>query len=59
MSTASATVDDGGEVESPRLDLLRRFVAGALAELRVVIALAVIWAIFYIQEPAFLSSENL
>ena len=41
------------------LDLVRRFIAGDLAELRVVLAIAVIWAIFYIQEPAFLSSENL
>jgi D-xylose transport system permease protein len=59
MSTADATVDEEVEVPSPRLELLRRFVAGDLAELRVVIALAVIWAIFYIQEPRFLSSVNL
>ena len=32
---------------APRLDLLRRFVAGDLAELRVVLVLALIWAIFY------------
>jgi D-xylose transport system permease protein len=59
MSTANATVDEDVEVRSPQLELLRRFVAGDLAELRVVIALAVIWAIFYIQEPTFLSSANL
>ncbi|HEX6582953.1 MAG TPA: hypothetical protein VF056_05055, partial [Thermoleophilaceae bacterium] len=59
MSTADATVDEDVEVRSPQLELLRRFVAGDLAELRVVIALAVIWAIFYIQEPTFLSSANL
>jgi D-xylose transport system permease protein len=59
MSTADATVDEDVEVRSPQLELLRRFVAGDLAELRVVIALAVIWAIFYIQEPRFLSSVNL
>jgi D-xylose transport system permease protein len=47
------------EVAPPRADLLRRFVQGDLAELRVVIALAVIWAIFYIQEDRFLSSVNL
>jgi D-xylose transport system permease protein len=46
------------EVE-PRLDIFRRFIQGDLAALRVVIVLAVIWAIFYIQEDRFLSSVNL
>jgi D-xylose transport system permease protein len=59
MSTADATVDEDVDVPSPRLELLRRFIAGDLAELRVVLAIAVIWAIFYIQEPRFLSSVNL
>jgi D-xylose transport system permease protein len=59
MSTAGATVDEDVEVRSPQLDLLRRFVAGDLAELRVVLALAVIWIVFYLQEPRFLSSVNL
>jgi len=54
---AAATAD--AEVAPPRADLLRRFIQGDLAELRVVIALAVIWAIFYIQEDRFLSSVNL
>jgi len=58
MTAHGATVDHDGE-ESPRLDLVRRFIAGDLAELRVVLAIAVIWAIFYIQEPRFLSSVNL
>ena len=44
---------------SRRLDLVRRFIQGDLAELRVVIVLAVIWAIFYSQEERFLSSVNL
>jgi D-xylose transport system permease protein len=47
------------EVAPPRLDLVRRFVQGDLAELRVVLVLAVIWIIFYIQEDRFLSSVNL
>lgn len=47
------------EPEQPRLDLLRRFVQGDLAELRVVLVLAVIWLIFYVQEDRFLSSVNL
>jgi D-xylose transport system permease protein len=59
MSTADATVDEDAEVRSPQLELLRRFVAGDLAELRVVLALAVIWLVFYIQEPRFMSSVNL
>ncbi len=60
MSVGGVTVDDEDvEVRSPRGDLLRRFVAGDLAELRVVLALAVIWLVFYLQEPRFLSSVNL
>ncbi len=47
------------EVEAPRLGLLRRFVAGDLAALRVLLVLAVIWIIFYLQEDRFLSSVNL
>jgi D-xylose transport system permease protein len=59
MSTVDATVDEDVEVKSPQLELLRRFIAGDLAELRVVLALAVIWLVFYIQEPRFMSSVNL
>ena len=59
MSTAGATVDEEVEVRSPRGELLRRFIAGDLAELRVVLALAVIWLVFYAQEPRFMSSVNL
>ena len=59
MSTADATVDEEVEAGSPRLDLLRRFIQGDLAELRVVLALAVIWLVFYLQEPRFMSSVNL
>ena len=59
MSTADATVDEDVEVRSPRVELLRRFIAGDLAELRVVLALGLIWLIFYLQEPRFLSSVNL
>jgi D-xylose transport system permease protein len=59
MSTADATVDEEVEVGSPRGELLRRFIAGDLAELRVVLALAIIWLVFYVQEPRFMSSVNL
>jgi D-xylose transport system permease protein len=59
MSTADATVEEDVDVRSPQFELLRRFIAGDLAELRVVLALAVIWIVFYIQEPRFMSSVNL
>ncbi len=60
MSVGGVTVDDEDvEVQKPQFDLLRRFVAGDLAELRVVLALVVIWVVFYLQEPRFLSSVNL
>ena len=49
MTAAGATVEDDAEERSPTLDLVRRFIAGDLAELRVVLAIAVIWAIFYFQ----------
>ena len=38
---------------------LRRFVQGDLASLRVVLGLAVIWAIFQFENDRFLSAENL
>ena len=63
MSTAASGAPpapaDTEEAPQPRMDLLRRFVAGDLAELRVVLALVVIWAVFYFQEERFLSSVNL
>jgi D-xylose transport system permease protein len=40
-------------------DTLRRFIQGDLASLRVVIGLAVIWAIFQFENDRFLSAENL
>ena len=55
---AAATADLEVEPEEPRNDILRRFVQGDLA-LQVVLVLAVIWAIFYLQEERFLSSVNL
>ena len=61
MSAPGGTVAAKPEVETDqrRLDLVRRFVQGDLAELRVVLVLAVIWVIFYVQEERFLSSVNL
>jgi D-xylose transport system permease protein len=57
-SGAAVTTADEAEV-SPRLDILRRFVQGDLAELRVVLVLAVIWVIFQAQEDRFLTAVNL
>ena len=42
-----------------RREAVRRIVQGDLASLRVVIGLAVIWAIFQFQNDRFLSAENL
>ena len=46
------------EPTSPR-DLLRRFLQGDLASLRVILAIAVIWIIFQLQNERFLSAANL
>jgi D-xylose transport system permease protein len=61
MSTApgAAAAEEAVEVPQPRADLLRRFLSGDLGELRVIIAIAVIWAIFQIQEDRFLTATNL
>ena len=59
MSTAEVTVDEDAEDRTPESGLLGRFIAGDLAELRVVLALGLIWLVFYLQEPRFLSSVNL
>jgi D-xylose transport system permease protein len=47
------------EMPAPRADVLRRFVQGDLASLRVLLGLALIWAIFQIQNDRFLSAINL
>ena len=49
---------DPGE-RNPRRETLRRIVQGDLASLRVVIGLALIWAIFQFENDRFLSAENL
>lgn len=57
-SQAAATPADEIQITSPR-DVFRRFITGDLGELRVIIALALIWAVFQIQEDRFLTSGNL
>jgi D-xylose transport system permease protein len=56
-TTPAAAEERGGS--SARAETLRRFVQGDLASLRVVLGLAVIWAIFQLQNDRFLSAENL
>jgi D-xylose transport system permease protein len=58
----NATVEtaDGGQERTPRpTQTLRRLVQGDLASLRVVIGLALIWAIFQFENDRFLSAQNL
>jgi D-xylose transport system permease protein len=53
-------VEGGGEEHtSRRSDTIRRLVQGDLASLRVVIGLALIWAIFQFENERFLSAQNL
>jgi D-xylose transport system permease protein len=47
------------EIVPSRTELVRRFIQGDLASLRVLLVLAVIWAIFQIQNDRFLSAVNL
>ncbi|HVY77706.1 MAG TPA: sugar ABC transporter permease [Solirubrobacterales bacterium] len=54
----AAPEDAGAEIASPR-DMLRRFVQGDLASLRVILAIALIWIIFDLQNDRFLSATNL
>src|ERR687886_377429 len=56
---AAPTAGEAVEVPRPRVDLLRRFLQGDLGEIRVIIAIAVIWIIFQVQESRFLTATNL
>jgi D-xylose transport system permease protein len=61
---AGATVAEpppaGGDLQDERdKGFVRRFIEGDLGELRVIIVLAVIWAIFQSQEDRFLTATNL
>jgi D-xylose transport system permease protein len=60
MSEATATTPAGVEDGQTRpKETLRRLVQGDLASLRVVIGLALIWAIFQFENDRFLSAQNL
>src|SRR3954470_21784656 len=58
MTTGEAA-GEAVDVQAPRADLLRRFLQGDLGEVRVILAIALIWAIFQIQESRFLTATNL
>ena len=60
MSTApGAAVKPDAAVDVPQVGFLRRFLQGDLGELRVIIGLILIWAIFQAQEDRFLTATNL
>ena len=58
MSEA-AVATDAASAGDARRATIRRFIQGDLASLRVVIGLAVIWAIFQFENDRFLSAQNL
>jgi D-xylose transport system permease protein len=61
MSAAAgpAAAPQPKEVSGPRFNVLRRVLQGDLVSVRVVVVLAIIWAIFQIQNDRFLSATNL
>src|SRR6476661_8894934 len=59
MSDAAATTADTEESVPRPKETVRRLIQGDLASLRVVIGLALIWAIFQFENDRFLSAENL
>jgi D-xylose transport system permease protein len=59
-----AVPDSAAPAESPseeisRAEILRRFMQGDLASLRVIFAIALIWLVFELQNDRFLSATNL
>jgi D-xylose transport system permease protein len=59
MSEAAVATADTAEGTTRSRETLRRLVQGDLASLRVVIGLALIWAIFQFENDRFLSAQNL
>jgi D-xylose transport system permease protein len=59
VSDAAVATADGEESLPRRKETIRRLVQGDLASLRVVIGLALIWAIFQFENDRFLSAQNL
>lgn len=59
VESAEAQGPEASSERGSRRETVRRIVQGDLASLRVVIGLAVIWAIFQYENDRFLSAENL
>jgi D-xylose transport system permease protein len=59
QATGAPTVVEETETSGHKPGFVRRFITGDLAEARVIIALAVIWLIFQVQESRFLTATNL
>jgi D-xylose transport system permease protein len=59
MNGAAAGTADAEQGGTRPKETMRRLIQGDLASLRVVIGLALIWAIFQFQNDRFLSAENL
>jgi D-xylose transport system permease protein len=59
MSDAAVGTVDSSESAARPKETLRRLIQGDLASLRVVIGLALIWAIFQFENDRFLSAQNL
>jgi len=59
MSDAAASTADSAEGAIRPKETIRRLVQGDLASLRVLIGLALIWAIFQFENDRFLSAQNL
>ena len=58
-AAAAATADDVDAGGTGVRDFFQRFVRGDLAEVRVILAIALIWVIFQAQESRFLTAVNL
>ena len=59
MSDAAVSTADSAEALPRRKETIKRLVQGDLASLRVLIGLALIWAIFQFENDRFLSAQNL
>ena len=61
MSSAATTATPpvSGGLKAPRENVVRRFVEGDLASLRVFIVLGLIWLVFQLENSHFLTAENL
>src|SRR5215210_8396393 len=59
MDSSAAAQPVPAEASKPQANFVRRFVQGDLGELRVILGLVLIWAVFQLQEDRFLSSTNL